>query len=301
MVRSLFTAIALLAAIAGTSWWAGSMRQRGNLADTERRIQSRAWSPENVQAVVRGGVSQLGRSLAILTWAESQTYFHAGFDLTMFAGPSDEEGHERHDHDDGHEHEDDVSKAGDLEIHTPEEVRKIRSVEDHPLLRRSPMRPYVFEHKHDDLAPKRMMPWYWLTTTLDPTFVRAYTNGSYWLAFQFHKVDEALKYIERGLHSNPDHPQLLAARGHIYFSIEKKYAAAISDYESAIEKNPGVTEEERDELIEWHRYLARAYMQIGDNDAAIQVAYRSKRIDPNAVGTEITISDATKALEGYPE
>jgi hypothetical protein len=309
--------IVLLAALVASNWWVTRVREAEDLVSARRESRPTGWSPASLHAVIRGTFWEIRRAAAIMTWAEAQTYFHGGFDLTAFSGPQTtgtatlEPPHDDHDEeacDDPahhHEHDDDDERESaehEPEIHTPEEVRKIRSVRDHPFLKRSPLRPYVFEHSHRDLGPKRMMPFYWFTTQLDPNFVRAYTNGSYWLAFKFDNVEEAHKYLDDGLRHNPDDPSLFAARGHIYFSIAKDYNAAAAEYEKAIQLNPAATDEQQEDYLEWTRYLGRAYLAIGENEAAIRAAERGKKVEPKAAGLDAIISEATTTtVEARPE
>lgn len=307
-MRTLIVAVVLLGLVGATNQWAGRT-QRHVIGDDRGALREGRWTLDNAQAVIRGTFWEIRRSMAILAWAEAQAYFHGGFDLTAFTdpsgsmragGPPDNVDHDE----DEHQHDDDHGATGEDEgprIHTPAEIHKIALLRNHPFLKRSPLRPYVFGHSHENLGPKRMMPFYWLTTQLDPDFVRAYTNGAYWLAFKFNQTSRAMQYLERGLHHNPEAASLYASKAHILFLLQKDYAGAIANYERAIALNPGNTEDEREDFLEWSRFLGRVCLRAGQYDQALQVVYRAKRLDPRAFGFDSVISEATTILEGHPQ
>jgi hypothetical protein len=330
MLRNLVLLTTSLLLMAAANLWVSSFRTQAKLAaEYTPGTDGHGWNMDSGQAVVRGAFWELRRSLAILTWAEAQTYFHGGFDLTRFSVAPDadapgshahddehsdeddhpaahdqagvhEDAHDHHDHDD-HADDAEIKREEDLRVHTPEEIAKIRSVFEHPFLRRSTLRPYVFDHAHGEEGPKRMMPFYWFTTLFDPHFIRAYTNGAYWLAMKFGQPEQALKYLDTGLSHNPRAASLYAMRGHIYFTVLNDYPAAIRELRKALSYNLAQNEEQRDELIETLRYLGRAHIFLLDYDSALQVAYAGKRIDPIVLTFDLMITEITTTLEGHPQ
>lgn len=295
-MRSAILLIILLLCCVATNYWATRMQLETGLSEQATGAAGRpGWNLENAQSVLRGSFWEIRRSIAVLAWAEAQTYFHGGFDLTTFSkgtpliAPSSATARDEHDH------------TGEPKIHTAEEEAHIAQLENHPFLRRSALRPYIYEHSHAQSGPRRMMPFYWITTELDPYFVKAYDNGAFWLAFQFGKPDQALKYLDRGLQYNPKSYALYATRAHIYMSVLKDYAAAIRDYKIAVSLNPRHNEEQVEDLVDSLRYLGRACLLAKRYDDALRTAYLAKRVNPIALGFDSVISEATTALEGHPQ
>lgn len=289
----IFLIVALVGMAASNVWLTSTLKrehltQRGN-------DQARAgWTLGDVRALANSAFWETRRSLAIITWTEAQTYFHRGFDLSAFSRNHEMEQSA------GREHHHDEAEEGPR-VHSEEEEKQIQSLENHPFLHESLLRPYVFKHSHMKMGEVEMMPWYWLTTKLDPNFVRAYTNGAYWLGFHFHKPDQALDYVNRGIQENPAEYPLYDTRAHILFSLKNAPERAARDYEHAIALNPDRTLEEHGDLLESYRFLARAYLDMKQYEKALEVCYRAKREDRDIFGLDIVIADATKALEGQQQ
>lgn len=291
-MRSAAILLLLLAGAALCNFWVEKTRAANGLAFS-RSAKNTGWNAENAHAVAASAFWETRRALAIISWAEAQTYFHGGFDLAAFISNKAAEEKAQTDLAKGDDDEDDK----DLRIHSRAEQIKIHSLENHPFTRESLMRPYVYKHFHGEKGPKQMMPFYWLTTQLDPHFVRAYSNGAFWLAFHFNRSKEAMEYLERGRKYNPAAYSIYGMMGHIRFSILKQYDAAAGDLEKAVILNPCSTFDEADDMIMTLRYLGRTYLELGKYDSAISTAYRGKRLDPGAVGFNAIISEATIALE----
>jgi tetratricopeptide (TPR) repeat protein len=299
--------LALLLGMAGMAVsgpWASGFGVSAGLRDMRTQARPSGWDLENVHSLVRGTFWEIRRSLAILTWNEAQVYFHKGYDLSAFTppkegsrpAPTSDESRGKHEHE--HAHGDAAPGADEAQprIHTPEEEARIHSLEDHPFLRRSPLRPYIYEHADLLTNGERMMPYYWLTTTLDPNFVRAYSNGAYWLAFYYGRPAEAIAYLEEGIAHNPDSYVLYSTLGHICFTKQHRYDLASRYYERAVAANPARNQEERDDCIECLRFLARSYLYSGQPGKAIETCLRAKQIEKLVFGFDTILEEANKAL-----
>lgn len=245
-----------------------------------------------------GFVWEIRRTLATISWVKAQDYFHRGFAVADFIRPEDLAAFEEHEREDigrmresimeraekapedsdagpaAHHHDDQCDHPdhhhhhhhGDHCDHDDHHAQF--GFNTHPLMRRSWLRPYTLDHEHDEGGVPMMLPWYWLTTTLDPHFVRAFSNGAWWLAFVRKDVDRALDYLDRGLLRNPGDADLLMARGEIAFRLLKDLPAAIRDFRGAVAgAEPG------SEVHEFSmRYLAFTLERAGDKEEACRVA-----------------------------
>lgn len=272
---------------------------------------------------------EIRRTLAILSWAEAQTYFHKGYDLTAFsrnvraeekvlrreaAGEIIDE-HDHHDHDSMEAHEDSVHddgsspgtsspssqkekhEPGGSAFHNASDQLKIKSLTSHPFLRRSSMRPYVFRHVESREGAQRMLPFYWLTARLDPNFTRAYTGAGYWLSFSFGRGEEGWAFLEEGLAANPTAYDIHQMMGHIAYSLRKDYRVAERHSRRAFELNPLTTIEQLEDAAESIRYLCHSLLAQGKTVECISTAYTAWRFLPDEPGIGAIISDATIALE----
>lgn len=222
-------------------------------------------SPDTVGAV-SGFFSHvllaIRKGLAIYTWLEAQTQFHQGYDLICPSGESPLDAHRR---------EEDLAllEGTEGEEQTEPELKEHKSEHhhepgeshiEHPRTRKSLLRPYPLEHIHRTDSVKRMMPYYWLTTSLDPNFVRAYVNAAWWLTVHFKKPEEALAYLRLGLSRNPKSPMLYYSIGWVYFSAYKNYARAQRYFKKALQFP---FEEEEDALMV-RRFLCLALEKTQD-------------------------------------
>lgn len=253
-----------------------------------------------------GFVWEIRRTLATISWVRAQDYFHRGFAVADFIRSEDLEAFEQHEREDigkmresimartetplshsdavsshspdtheacddpGHQHDKhcdhDDHEHDDHCDHDDHHTRF--GLDTHPLMQRSWLRPYTVGHEHGEGGVAMMLPWYWLTTTLDPHFIRAFSNGAWWLAFVRKDVDRALDYLNRGLLHNPGDADLLMARGEIAFRLRNDPPAAIRDFQGAVaDAEPG------SEVHEFSmRYLAFALERAGDKEEACRVA-----------------------------
>lgn len=305
-MRYSYALAASILATAASGIWVSRACDHYELVEKRETIRNReGLSARNVQSLVNESVWQLRRSLAILTWTEAQTYFHGGFDLAAFSknlllekkAEQDRKAHGEEERDHDHEHHDTMAPR----LHSEEDERRIAWLHNHPALQETLLRPYVFLHT-DEIGggARRMMPFYWLTTQLDPNFVRAYVNGAYFLAFHFKLRDEAMKYVDQGLRFNPDDASLHAMKGHILFTIDKDFADAAKEFQRAVSLAHSESDDESEDYFTWFRYLGRSHLNVGNYEAAIATAYAAKQVDSLVVGFDAIITEATLALEGHP-
>ena len=114
----------------------------------------------------------------------------------------DEHGHESHDCDElGHDHR--------AETLIPTEDRDFRGFVGrlHRQVKpwRDPSLPHVLSNTRE------MLPLFRLMTKIDPSYVRGYAAGSFFL--QLESLDSAFAFLDEGIRHNPDAFQLYSARG----------------------------------------------------------------------------------------
>lgn len=153
----------------------------------------------------------------------------------------------------------------------------------HPLMTTSLLRPYKLEHEHGVSSVPMMLPWYWLTTALDPHFTRAYANGAWWLAFVRKDVDRAKEYLRSGLRHNPGDPDILMALGEIAMRLENNLDEAIRDFRQAVHGPHAAPTGSETQENAW-RYLIFALERAGHKQDACQEARQALLIYPNHAG-----------------
>lgn len=308
MARNAVALVAAFAAMMALNIWSTNTHERLVPA----RAADKKLTMESVQSAANSTIWEIRKWLAVLSWNEAQSYFHEGYDLSAFSRNKKAEekaarevaagaGLDDHDHDHGHAHGDDpdfLLEAKD--IHDESEIIRIRSLKDHPFLKRGPLRPYVFKHSDSGRGAYRMMPFYWLTTQLNPAFVRAYTNGAWWLGMRFKKPQQALDFLADGIKHNPHAYPLYVMRGQVNYLILKDYKNAVKDFQMAIELNPKKSEVQKTELWASYRFLCPGLIHLKQYEAALNSAYAAKRIGAVTPIFDEVISDATRYFEGHP-
>lgn len=245
----------------------------------------------SVSGLVSRSVLAVRKELAMLAWLQAQIYFHKGYVLFVEEGEDQDHLMKHHREEVAHHHGEHGYEHEHEHIHEHEKF----SI-PHPITQSSLLRPYVREHVHDLDVVATMMPFYRLTTMLDPNFIRAYVNGAWWLAHQFHNPDSALEYLAEGLGYNPNHHELLYAAGLVYFSHLNNYPVAIRYFEKALEQEI----DDLDEKEEMVRYLAFAYEKNEQYHEAIEAAQRGFIINPQGPGFATIISRCNEILQKNP-
>ncbi len=149
---------------------------------------------------------EIRKTLAAYCWMQAEVYFHGGIRHM-------DEVHDHHHPEESCHHHHDITDEH-LEL---DEEHHIECDHEHEIRDRTLLRPYVPRPDHGVEHVPQMMPWYWLTTLLDPYFIEAYHNGAYYLAFHLDRPGQAFEYLDRGLRYNPGEPRILTVYGWVYY------------------------------------------------------------------------------------
>jgi len=272
----------------------------GALAVGLSRFKSGRYAEERGSSLEVASVNELmGRTFwefrragAMLTWVKAQNYFHSGFDLMYLGTKTWKEGEKEELADLMRRKEEGGATPGDAQEepgHRDEENPFL----GHPEMTRTMLRPYVLDHEHRADAVIRMLPWYWLTTMLDPHYVRAYVNGAWWLAFDLKMDDQAMSYLREGLANNPNNSELLFYVGRIYMGRFDNFARASSYFESALH-GVGLDPEQEEDV--W-RFLAFSLEKNGEYARALKAAEDGLQKYPGAVGFSTVIRRCRQKLQ----
>lgn len=127
--------------------------------------------------------------------------------------------------------------------------------------------------RHGD--PQELIPWYRVQTIINPSDVNAYVTCAFFMGDFAKKPKEALAFLEEGAKNNPHSPEIQEAIGRLYFEKWKDYDSAIPYLKDAVTLGKQISK--RDEKQEKafgdaYLFLARAYREKGDLDAALRTA-----------------------------
>jgi hypothetical protein len=136
--------------------------------------------------------------------------------------------------------------------------RGLRS-EEELALEPSPLHPWVPVHEHDLDSVQEMMPWLWLTTSLNPNHTRAYALGGYFLSWTLDRPDQALEYLTEGSEHNPEDGLIPYTMGRIHLSHLSDPEGAVPPLRQAVEC--GIADEE--DMLGAVRFLAHALRLSG--------------------------------------
>ena len=118
----------------------------------------------------------------------------------------------------------------------------------------------VRSHEHLHLSRekrKEMLPFFALSTALDPHHIEAILATAYWLETEFGKIDEAIQALKKGILDNPGSWQLEDHLAGIYFNAKKDYPESEKHYREALRKAQG-KELQYFEWVEMYYYLAES-------------------------------------------
>lgn len=148
----------------------------------------------------------------------------------------------------------------------------------------SPLRPWIPEHVHDLDSAAEMMPWVWLTTTLNPHHVRAYAMGGYFLSWQLDRPAQALEYLMEGARANPGDPLIPFTIGKIHLLHRHDAAAAVPPLAHALQCGFPPTEDGLEDELAAVRLLAHALRLTGrwEDGAALWRAAAAHHADDPA-------------------
>lgn len=213
---------------------------------------------------------------------KADEYYHGG--VTKKFEEEDHRSDKEHDHKNcGHDHGEEASPGA------VDWIAKINArVQSH-------------EHYHLDQSKRReLLPFFALSTSLDPHNIEAILSIAYWLEVDFKKRNEALELLEKGIRDNPESWELESYLGSRYMQA-KQFSLARRHYWQAIQKAEGknlqyyewveifyylgeaLSEMRRpaDALI----YYSKAFQKLGGRDSplAIKLEEKIRQLSSNPV------------------
>jgi tetratricopeptide (TPR) repeat protein len=148
---------------------------------------------------------------------------------------------------------------------------------------------------------REILPWMKLSSELDPKRVETYTVAAYWLQ-RMGKPREAEDFLRTGLKENPGAPQLLFDLGRLFSGSRHDLVRARNIWEAGLRNLGKLPEKDRDE----HKFtaeqllgaLARLEEQANNNDRAIALLERLKKLSPNPEAIQKWINDVKRRSAG---
>lgn len=109
---------------------------------------------------------------------------------------------------------------------------------------------------HQHTSGDELLPWYRIMTLTDPTNVRGYMIGSWWLLRRHTETSdlEAMKFIDEGIDHNPDAFQLWQMKGRVHERLDE-IDAAIEAWGEARRLGMEVRPEGGKETATWNHYM----------------------------------------------
>ena len=129
----------------------------------------------------------------------------------------------------------------------------------------------VTSHTHRHLNGEELreiLPFFALSTALDPHNVEAILTAAFWLDKSFSKTGEAIQVLEKGVRDNPDSWELESELAHLYLVRKKDAAPSERHYLEAIRKSAGLPVENFKRL-DMNYFLAQAYELEGKKSDAL--------------------------------
>ena len=129
----------------------------------------------------------------------------------------------------------------------------------------------VQSHEHTHLThddQKEMLPFFALSTRLDPHNVEAILTTAYWLERSFLKPDEALQTLLKGSEDNPGSWEIDFTLAGLYFRYKKDYLSSARYYSEAVQKS-GPAAAPKHFLVDMHYYLAESLRMQGKSAEAL--------------------------------
>jgi tetratricopeptide (TPR) repeat protein len=176
-------------------------------------ISSNQYSQASQNDVLYKILGQLRKDIAAICYLKADQYFHKGTrhqddHHNCFSKEMDfDQGHE-------HDHEHKITQTK----HHAKNADLFAKIEK-----------AIYYRPVSHLKPAEnaeIIPWFDITTRINPDFEQAFLDGSYWLSMRMNKPDEALSFLRRGFKNNPYSWQIAAQMGNIYFISKKDYKKA---------------------------------------------------------------------------
>ncbi len=157
----------------------------------------------------------------------------------------------------------------------------------------------VQSHEHAHLSGEKrqeMLPFFAISTTLDPHNIEAILATAFWLDGDFGKTGDAVKVLEKGIVDNPRAWQLPDQLAGIYFNRLKDYAQSRHYYLEALKTARG-QKLEGYEWIEIHYYLAESYFhQSQKRDALFHYRRALSYLNGRGIELEKTVRKKIASL-----
>ena len=120
---------------------------------------------------------------------------------------------------------------------------------------------------------KEMLPFFALSTALDPRNVEAVLTAAYWLEHEFGKTEDAIELLKKGVRDNPSSWETENALGRLYFRQKKDWTLAEWHLREAVRKSES-GKIENFERVQISYYLGETYLALGKKNEALG-AYRN--------------------------
>ena len=117
-----------------------------------------------------------------------------------------------------------------------------------------------------------MLPFFVLSTSLDPHNIEAVLTTAFWLEREFDRPEDASQLLKKGVLDNPDSWEIDSALGQFYFR-RKKYVQAEEHLRAALKKL-GTAPIENYKHMDLYYYLAEGCLAQGKKIEALE-AYRA--------------------------
>ncbi len=122
---------------------------------------------------------------------------------------------------------------------------------------------------------KEMLPFFAMSTTLDPHNIEAVLTTAYWLEREFSKPEDATELLEKSIHDNPYSWEIESALGRLYFRQKKEWLLAEQHLRQALQKL-GSGKIENFERVDIYYHLGQTRLVLGKKLEALE-AYRQAR------------------------
>lgn len=194
----------------------------------------KAANPQSADMLVQvmGGTADLAANQA---YQEADTYFHDGAEL-------------KRSHEGGEEHsavEHSTLARSEADLPLQPWVRQMQSA----------MTPQIHRHL-SNTDSKEMLPWFVVSTRLNPRLVEAWSTGAYWF-YRSGDAKQAERFVSAGISKNPTDYRLYFDRGALYYH-ERKWDKSVGDLETARRLWKNLNEDSPYDRAAIDRYLGYA-------------------------------------------
>ena len=152
-----------------------------------------------------------------------------------------------------------------------------------------------YEHFHlSSETKKEMLPFFALSTALNPHNIDAVLATAFWLEAYFDKVDEAIELLKKANVENPENWQTESRLALIYFNRKKDFTESRKHYVKAILKAQG-KKLEYYERVEMYYHLGEICLKQGRKKGAISCYEKAlKHLKGRGLALEQTLQKKIK-------